>query len=123
MLPPCQAGEIGEIGTGDDEASAEEAVPAVREHNLYVKHLEPSFDTLALRSLFGVRSAQPVWGTRIAKRSRPRVWALLCMQLRRCGAHARSELLPGAPFPAAQSYAAEPYKLSDACKQDMLANS
>ncbi len=49
-------------------------MPAVREHNLYVKHLEPSFDTLALRNLFGVRSAQPRSGAGIAKGSRPRVW-------------------------------------------------
>lgn len=74
MSPPCQAGEISEIGNGDDAASAEEAMPSVREHNLYVKHLEPSFDTLALRNLFGVQSAQPLSGARIAKGSRPRVW-------------------------------------------------
>ena len=73
MSPPCQASEVSEIGNGDDAASAEEATPAVREHNLYVKHLEPSFDTLALRSLFGVRPAQPLSGARIAEGSRPRV--------------------------------------------------
>jgi hypothetical protein len=51
----CNAAQAAEAAAGGASCAADGAAPAVREHNLYVKHFEAGVDSAALRSLFEAR--------------------------------------------------------------------
>ena len=53
----CVPAQAVEDANGD-AGSAEEPQALVREHNLYVKHFEPSLDSAGLRAMFEARTQE-----------------------------------------------------------------
>jgi len=56
---PATPTQAAEAAAGGDGCAADGAAPAVREHNLYVKHFEAGVDSAALRGLFEARARRP----------------------------------------------------------------